>query len=205
MAGTSRAMTATMIRHDGKCTSRGVSSLFPPRRSRCRTGRCKMRWADVRHLRIFAHMSRRRSRPSSGNPRNRRRESRYEPASNVARIAECRRSLGRFASSRFLDQSDLRVATFENDVCRHGSSDLGKSQGIAIKSQTFIEQRNVDGNRVPHAHAPFARGCQLVGLTAAQAVDLGAPSRAMMPDRSRITFDLEANSPTSVLGRRSSF
>src|SRR4029077_12314320 len=48
--------------------------------------------------------------------------------------------LGRFAPSRFLDQSDLR-ATFENDIGRHRSADLGKSQGVAIKSQAFIEQR----------------------------------------------------------------
>ena len=53
-------------------------------------------------------------------------------------------SLGRFAASRFLDQADLRVATLENDVRRHRSSDLCKSQGIAIKSQTFIEPRNVN-------------------------------------------------------------
>jgi hypothetical protein len=53
-------------------------------------------------------------------------------------------SLGRPAPSRFLDQSDLRVTTFENDVFRHRSSDLGQSQGVAIKSQAFIEQRNVN-------------------------------------------------------------
>jgi len=53
-------------------------------------------------------------------------------------------SRGQFASSRFLDQSDLGVSTFENDVCRHRSSDLGKSQGIAIKSQAVFKQRNVN-------------------------------------------------------------
>src|SRR5262249_18406345 len=52
--------------------------------------------------------------------------------------------LGRLAPSRFLDQSDLRVTTFENDICRHRSRDLGKSQAVAIKPQAFIEQRNVD-------------------------------------------------------------
>src|SRR5262249_58312598 len=35
------------------------------------------------------------------------------------------RSLRRFATSRFLDQADLRVTTFENDIGRHGTSDLG--------------------------------------------------------------------------------
>ena len=53
-------------------------------------------------------------------------------------------SLGWFASSRFLDQSDLGVPTLEDDVCRYGSSDLRKSQGVAIKSQAFVKQRNVN-------------------------------------------------------------
>jgi hypothetical protein len=53
-------------------------------------------------------------------------------------------SRGRFAPGRFLDQSDLGLTTFENDVCRHRSSDLGKAQGVPIESQTFIELRNVN-------------------------------------------------------------
>src|SRR5262245_31888906 len=35
-------------------------------------------------------------------------------------------SLGWIASSRFFDQSDLGVPTFENDVSRHRPSDFGK-------------------------------------------------------------------------------
>src|SRR4029450_4402818 len=51
-------------------------------------------------------------------------------------------SLAWVASSRFLDQSDLGVPTFENDVRRHRPSDFGKSQGVPIKSQTFIKLRD---------------------------------------------------------------
>jgi hypothetical protein len=53
-------------------------------------------------------------------------------------------SLGRLASGGFLDQSNFRISAFEDDVCRHRSSDLGQAQGIAIKSQALIEVRDVD-------------------------------------------------------------
>jgi hypothetical protein len=36
-------------------------------------------------------------------------------------------ALGRFGSRRFLDQPDLGIPTFEDDVCRDRSSDLAKS------------------------------------------------------------------------------
>ena len=54
--------------------------------------------------------------------------------------------LGRFASSRLLNQSDLGVSAIENDVCRDGPGDLGKPQGVAIKSQAFIKSWDVNGN-----------------------------------------------------------
>jgi hypothetical protein len=50
----------------------------------------------------------------------------------------------RFAPGQFLDKSDLGFTAFENDVCRHRSSDLGKTQCVPIESQTFIELRNVN-------------------------------------------------------------
>ena len=64
------------------------------------------------------------------------------PVSLISTNLVC--SLGRFASSRFLDQSDLGVSTFEQDICGNRSSDLCKSQGVAIKSQAVFKLRNVD-------------------------------------------------------------
>ena len=64
------------------------------------------------------------------------------PVSLISTNLVC--SLGRFASSRFLDQSDLGISTFEQDICGNRSSDLGKSQGVAIKSQAVFKPRNVD-------------------------------------------------------------
>src|SRR5262245_9595729 len=50
----------------------------------------------------------------------------------------------RLRSRRFLYQSDLRVSTFENDVRRNRSSDLGKSQGVAIEPQSLVKLRDVN-------------------------------------------------------------
>jgi hypothetical protein len=60
------------------------------------------------------------------------------------------RPLRGFGSCSFLDQADLGAATFENDVCRYRSSGFDKTQCIAIKSQPFIELRDVNRNRVIH-------------------------------------------------------
>jgi hypothetical protein len=49
-----------------------------------------------------------------------------------------------FGTCRLLNQSDLGVATFENNVRCDRSSDLGKLQSAAIESKTFVKSWNVN-------------------------------------------------------------
>ena len=62
------------------------------------------------------------------------------------------RPLRRFGSCSFLNQADLGAATFENDVRRDRSSDFDETQCITIKSQPFIELRDVNCDGVIHAY-----------------------------------------------------
>jgi hypothetical protein len=119
--------------------------LVPTTQKPFPNGSLQKAMGGARHLRTFAHTSRQRSLPLPERLQNHRVkvDMNWRPVSLIS--ANFVGSLGRSAPGRFLGQSDLRVTTFENDVFRHRSSDLGKSHGVAIKSQAFIEQRNVNG------------------------------------------------------------
>ena len=60
------------------------------------------------------------------------------------------RSFRRLASCPLLNQADLAVPTFENDIRRDRSSDFGETQCTTIESQSFIELRDVNCNGVVH-------------------------------------------------------